>query len=267
MLREKMRTIMPQWIQQIFVSLILFLCFLHTASATEAKKTITVFAAISTQSALNDIIRVFQQNHSVDIRTSYAASSTLAKQIQAGAPADIFISADTVWMDALQAAHSIRPETRTALLSNALVVVTQKDNAFALPHMPPNIEDFPEGKWCIADPAHVPLGRYTKQALESLHWWSAIEKNIITSPDASTTMRFVDRAACPWGIVYSTDVALSKHARILWQIPSKQHHTIVYPIAMLQTSRVDAQPFFQFLRSEQALDIFKKYGFTVLVSH
>ncbi len=226
---------------------------------------VMVYAAASTTNAINAIGALYEKEHRVKITASFAASPALAKQIEEGAPAGVFISADLKWMDYLQQEGRIVAGTRRNLLGNKLVMIAPKGKAFTV-SMDKSF-DLPaafEGKWCTCDPASVPIGIYSKQALTALGWWQALEPRLVTAPDVRAALAFVERGECAMGIVYETDAKSSAQVEILGSIPENTHQPVVYPVALIQGAGQEAQGLLDFLFSEAAAAIFTRYGFTVL---
>ena len=235
------------------------------AQAQDAK--LIVFAAASLKDALDEVKAAYQHQKGQEAATSYAASSTLAKQIEAAAPADIFISADLDWMDYLAKRNLIKPETRTNLLGNRLVLIAPADSTVRLAIGP----DFPlakalgNGRLAIADPTGVPAGKYGKAALEALGVWSSVADRLAPAENVRATLALVARGEAPLGIVYQTDAASDKTVKIIGAFPENTHPPIVYPIAVVATSTNPGAPgYIAFLQSPVARPIFAKQGFTVL---
>ena len=188
--------------------------FSHTQAFAVDK--VTVYAAASLTNAINELDVIYEQKNKVQIQTSYAGSSTLAKQIEAGAPADIFISADVQWMDYLQKKQLVSANDRVNLLGNRLVVIAPKARPIKL-----KIDksfDFTrvvQGKWCTGDTKSVPVGKYAKQALTSIGWWDKVSTRLVETEDVRAALNFVARGECQLGIVYATDAAISKNVVIV----------------------------------------------------
>ena len=199
------------------------------------------------------------------VALSYAASSALAKQIENGAPADMFISADLDWMDYLDQRKLLRPGTRMNLLRNRLVLIAPAESrlqveikaGFALDKL------LGGGKLSMADPDSVPAGKYGKSALEKLGAWSAVERRVARGDNVRTALNFVARGEAPLGIVYETDAFAEKKVRVIARFPQDAHPAIIYPAAALAGSKHAATPaFLNYLKSGEARAIFEKYGFS-----
>jgi len=228
---------------------------------------VVVFAAASLKNALDDVAATWQHDSGKHVVISYAASSTLAKQIEAAAPADIFISADLAWMDYLQQRNLIEPASRRNLLGNRLVLIAPKDSDVALAIAPgfPLAQRLGEGHLAMADPSAVPAGRYGKAALEKLGVWSTVENRVAAAENVRAALLLVARAEAPLGIVYQTDAAVEPGVRIVATFPADTLPPIVYPIALTASStNPDAKAFAAYLHSPAARPLFEKQGFTVL---
>ncbi|MBC9230497.1 molybdate ABC transporter substrate-binding protein [bacterium SPL81] len=225
---------------------------------------VTVYAAASLTNAINELDVIYDQKNKVQIKTSYAGSSTLAKQIEAGAPADIFISADVQWMDYLQKKQLVSANDRVNLLGNRLVVIAPKARPIKL-----KIDksfDFTrivQGKWCTGDTKSVPVGKYAKQALNSIGWWDKVSTRLVETEDVRAALNFVARGECQLGIVYATDAAISRNVVIVGTFPENTHQPIIYPIGLVKKN-TESMKFYKFLQSSQAENVFKKYGFSVI---
>lgn len=240
---------------QSFIALsMLFAC--HATLAGE----VTVYAAASLTNAVGEISKSFQASHpNVVIKNSFAASGSLAKQIEAGAPADIFISADSKWMDYLDKKGKIDHNSRLNLLTNTLVLIAPKGKGFAV-RMEKGF-DFAgafRGKLCTGEIESVPVGIYAKQALISLGWWDAIWSRVVGTEDVRGALNLVERGECV-GIVYETDAKLSDKVEIVAAFPPGSHAPIVYPAALM-TANSEASEFFEYLK--KSTEVFVRFGFT-----
>jgi molybdate transport system substrate-binding protein len=238
------------------------------APAIAQDRPILVFAAASLKEALDDINAQFSQETGKSAAISYAASSTLANQIEAGAPADIFISADLDWMDYLAKRERIKVASRKTLLGNRLVLVVPKDSTAILEIKPgfPLANLLGDGKLAMADTSAVPAGKYGRAALESLGVWSSVERKIAQAENVRAALALVARGEAPYGIVYQTDAAAEPNVRIAGIFPENTHPPIVYPIALTAGSNnPDAAAFLAYLESHKARALFEKQGFTFLL--
>lgn len=252
--------------------LALLLCLLSIPVARAGE--VTIYAAASLTNVIKTLAASHEQNRQAQgkptrIKTSFASSSTLARQIEAGAPADLFASADTQWMDYLQARQLIDRASRRELLGNTLVLIApmaqprsvrmEKGHDFA--------GSF-SGKLCMGDPGHVPAGLYGKQALQSLGWWHGMAKRVVGTEDVRTALAFVQRGECPLGVAYATDAASTEtsasRVMIAGRFPAGSHDAIVYPFALLPGASAEAREFYRYLQSDAARAVFVKAGFVVL---
>lgn len=233
------------------------------ASAAGAQ-TLTVFAAVSLKDALDEQV----QRYGRPVRVAYGASSTLARQIEQAAPAQLFISADAEWMDYLQARRLIEAPSRVNLLSNRLVLVAPAAAAVAIDIGPgmPLARFLGTGRLALADPDHVPAGKYARAALQSLGVWGSVAARVARSENVRAALALVARGEAPLGIVYRTDALVEKRVRIVGEFPATSHPPIVYPAARVAGDRTAAAPqFLAFLGSAQARPVWEKHGFIVLV--
>lgn len=238
--------------------------FLLTAQG-HAEQSVTVYAAASLTNAMTDLDHLFEKQKKVAVKTSYAGSSTLAKQIEAGAPADVFISADEQWMNYLQNKKLIQSNKRVNLLGNRLVLISPKSKPVKI-KMDKNFDPSTafQGKICTGDTKSVPVGKYGKQALTSLGWWQKLAPRLVETEDVRAALNFVARGECQLGIVYATDAAISKDVTVVGVFPISTHTPIVYPLGLVKNNP-QSVAFYQFLQGKQANAVFKKYGFTVLL--
>jgi molybdate transport system substrate-binding protein len=250
-------------IKNSYIKLIFSAMFMLISTASNAQDKVTIFAAASLTNAVTDIAAQYEQEQSVQIQSSFASSSTLAKQIEKGAPADIFISADTKWMSYLQNKNLLKADSRINLLGNQLVLISPKNRAFKVDmdkHF--NIAGAFSGKLCTGQLDSVPAGIYAKQSLTSLNWWNAIKMRIVGTQDVRAALIFVERGECDAGIVYATDAKVSNKVEVLSIFPEASHDLIVYPLALVKNANTSAKGFYDYLKSEKAKVIFNKYGFT-----
>ena len=223
-----------------------------------------VLAAASLQESLTAAADAWAaQGHSRPT-ISFAASSALARQIEAGAPADLFISADEEWMDYVALKALLRPATRVSFLTNQLVLIAPRDSRIALRLAPgvPLARALGDRRLAIADPAAVPAGRYAKAALTSLGAWPSVEPKLARTENVRAALALVERGEAPLGIVYATDARASTKVRVVGQFSAASHPPISYPIALLATAASpDAEPFRRFLISSPGRAIFRRFGF------
>jgi molybdate transport system substrate-binding protein len=227
-----------------------------------------VFAAASLKDALDDAAALYKQQTGADVTLNYAGSSTLAKQIEQGAPADIFFSADTDWMDYLEERGLIDKDSRVTLLGNAIVLVVPKASDVTIkiaPGMPLAEVLGKDGHLAMANVDSVPAGRYGKAALEHLGVWDAVADKVVQADNVRAALAFVAAGEAPLGIVYATDAAAEPAVRIVDAFPADSHPPIRYPVALTASSQnPDAAAFLDFLTSDTARPAFEKQGFVLV---
>lgn len=236
-------------------------------ATTRAGGPLTVFAAASLQEALTAAGGAWTARSATPVRFSFGASSAIARQIDQGAPADVFLSADEEWMDWLQARGGIVAATRRRLLSNQLVLIAPKASRSALKIAPgmPLARALGGGRLAVADPSAVPAGKYAKASLISLGVWGAVSDRLLPAENVRAALAYVSRGEAPLGIVYATDAKAEPKVRVLGLFPASGHPPIVYPGAVTAASRNRAAAgFLGFLQGPQASAIFRRYGFGVL---
>lgn len=232
-----------------------------------AQDKVTIFAAASMKNALDAANAEWAKETNNEATVSYAASSALAKQIEAGAPADLFISADLAWMDYVAGKKLIKEDTRTNLLGNRLVLVAPADKA-----TPVDIKQgfdlaklVGDGKLAMGAVDSVPAGKYGKAALEKLGIWSSVEGKVAGAESVRAALVLVSRGEAPYGIVYQTDAAADQGVKVVGTFPQDSHDPIIYPVAILSESKSPAAAaYLEFLKSAKAAPFFEKQGFTIL---
>lgn len=225
-------------------------------------QTTLVFAAASLKNALDEAAASFTQGK---VAVSYGASSTLARQVENGAPADLFISADREWMDYLDKKGLLAPGTRRDLLGNRLVLIAPAARPAKLDPAPgfPIARALAGGRLALADPAGVPAGKYAKAALEKLGVWDDVAGRLAPAENVRAALAFVARGEAPLGIVYATDAREEPRVMVAGVFPEDTHPPIVYPAAVLRGARPGAQAFLGFLASPPAKAIFRRHGFAL----
>ena len=252
----------------------LFTAFVMLASASLSPaaaedKTITVFAAASMKNALDEIDAAYTAKTGVKFSVSYAASSVLAKQIEQGAPADVFVSADTDWMDYAITKKAINEPTRVNLLGNSIVLIAPKDSGINNVSIGQGFDLAKlagAGKIATGDVSSVPVGKYAKAALEKLGAWDAAASKFAMAESVRAALALVARGEAVLGIVYSTDAKVEPGVKIVATFPADSHPPIIYPVAATSTAKAEAAVYLAFLKTSAAKAIFEKYGFTYLVS-
>ncbi len=239
-------------------------CFDSVKADTSQK--VLVFAAASTTNAVDEIGRLFSQKKQGKFVPSFASSSTLAKQIAAGAPANIYISANPKWMRFLEDKNLVEQGTRWDILGNTIVLITPAASDLKIDIRPgfPLSKIVGTEKISMGDPDHVPAGIYGKQALKTLGAWDEIAPKVVRAKDVRTALVFVERGEVPLGIVYATDAAITDKVRVAGVFPEDSHPPITYQAAIVKGNNTQtALAFLKFLKSPEAKDVFEKYGFGV----
>jgi len=240
---------------------------LTLASAQDTS--LTVFAAASMKNALDDTNAAFTKATGVKVVAVYAASSALAKQIEQGAPADVFVSADVKWMDYVADHKLIKPDTRVNLLGNRLVLIAAKDSKIDKLDIGKGFDIAKlagDGRIAVADVKAVPAGLYAKAALEKLGAWAAAEPKLAMAENVRATLAFVARGETPIGIVYETDAKIEPAVKVVGVFPEDSHEPVTYPVAATSAATDPAVArYLNFLRSSAAKTIFEHYGFSFLI--
>ena len=227
---------------------------------------ITVFAAASLTDNLKAVADAYKAKTGTVVTLSFGASSTLARQIDQGAGADIFVSADSEWMDYLQKNALIAAASRRNILGNQLVLVAAPD-AKPAPKIAPHFDlagALGDGKLALADPASVPAGKYAKAALTALGVWDSVAAKVAPAENVRVALEYVARGEAPYGIVYATDAKAAPSLRVVGIFPESSHPPIIYPGALTKTAQPGAKAFLDFLSSTSARAIFEKAGFRAL---
>ncbi|APG92618.1 molybdate ABC transporter substrate-binding protein [Sinorhizobium americanum] len=231
----------------------------------QAGEKVMVFAAASLKNALDEINAKWKEETGKETTASYAASSALAKQIEQGAPADIFISADLAWMDYLAEKKLIKDETRSNLLGNRIVLVSGKTDAAPV-EIKPGLDLaalLGDGRLAMGAVDSVPAGKYGKSALEKLGIWPTVEAKVAGAESVRAALLLVSRGEAPYGIVYQTDAAADPGVKVVGTLPEDSHPSIIYPIAITAESNPDAAAYLEFVKSPKAAALFQAQGFIV----
>ncbi|WJR77982.1 molybdate ABC transporter substrate-binding protein [Bradyrhizobium sp. NP1] len=250
------------------VAALVILCGSAAPPALAQDKTLTVFAAASMKNALDEIDNAFTARTGVKVNASYAASSTLAKQIEQGAPADIFVSADTDWMDYAVSKKTINEPTRANLLGNSIVLIAPKDSKIDNVAIAPGFDLAKlagDGRIATGDVKSVPVGKYAKAALEKLGAWQAAEPKFAMAESVRAALTLVARGEAGLGIVYATDAKVEPGVKIVGTFPADSHPPIIYPVAATTTAKPEAKEYLDYLHSSAAKAVLEKYGFNYLV--
>lgn len=233
-----------------------------------AAGTVTVFAAASLTNAVTDIGKLFAEKKTGSFIPSFLSSSTLAEQIENGAPANVYISADEKWMDYLAKHKLIDPSTRFNLVGNRLVLIAPAGSRLRRVKISRHFDLaglLAGGKLAMGDPAHVPAGIYGKEALESLGVWKSVRGSVARARNVRAALVLVERGEAPLGVVYATDAAITKKVKVVGTFPEDSHPPIVYPAALVKGNETPAaRSFLEFLKTPEAGAVFEKYGFSVL---
>jgi molybdate transport system substrate-binding protein len=246
----------------------LLIALLSLSPSRAQEQTVTIFAAASLKNVIDDLNRLFSTRTGVKTVASYAATSALVRQIEQGAPADFFISADTEWMNYAAQKNLLKPGTRFDLAGNRLALIAPKDSTLGEVAIGPGF-DLAKlaggGRIATGDVRAVPAGKYAKAALEKLGAWAAAEPKLAMAENVRAALALVARGEAPLGIVYQTDARIEPGVKVIGLFPASSHPPIVYPAAQTATAKPAAARYAAFLHSGTALVGFEHYGFTYLV--
>ena len=259
-----MKLRVPLWIAGLLLGLAPLASLSYAADAE--KSPITVFAAASLTDALQELGDGFTAQTSIPVKFSFAASSALARQIENGAPADAFFSADLEWMDYLQSRNLIQRDTRRDLLGNRLVLIAPADSRIRLkiePHFA-LAAAIGKGHLVTGDPDGVPVGRYAREALTILGVWGEVADRLVRADSVRSALAFVDRGEAQLGIVYETDALMDKRVRVVDVFPDNSHLPIIYPIALTRVAKPGAARFVAYVQGPAGELAFKSHGFKLL---
>ncbi|RZA36849.1 MAG: molybdate ABC transporter substrate-binding protein [Lysobacteraceae bacterium] len=240
---------------------------MDVASAAPRPGVLTVFAAASLKESLDEAVLEYRRQTGQAVRVSYAASSALARQIEQGAPADVFVSADLDWMDYLQQRKLIDPTTRRNLLGNTLVLIAPAKGHARTVSLQPGVDLLPllgkKGRLALALTASVPAGKYARASFTSLGVWKSLEPRVAEAENVRAALMLVARGEAPLGVVYGSDARAEPAVRVVATFPGKSHPPIVYPVARRSASvNPQASAFIHWLATPAAQSIFRKHGFT-----
>ena len=250
-----------------FAALLLITTACAPAGAQETKRPeLLVFAAASLTNVLGELSPAFEKDSGVTVKFSFAASSALARQIESGAAADVFVSADQEWMDYLQTRELLNKASRRDLVGNRLVLIAPADSKASLKIGPnfPLLAALGNGRLSTGDPDTVPVGKYARAALTSLGVWDSIEPRLVRAENVRSAMMFVSRGEAPLGIVYSTDALVESKVRVVDTFPDGTHAPITYPAAATKAAKRDADAYLTYLSGVSASATWKKFGFVDL---
>jgi molybdate transport system substrate-binding protein len=250
-----------------FLIMLLLMLSAWPSQAAEPAKPLTVFAAASLKESLDEAARTYEKQTGTPVRISYAASSALARQIEQGAPADVFFSADLEWMDYLQQRRKIDPASRRNLLGNQLALVAPKNSSTQVDLKKPASLSaaLGNGRLALGQTRSVPAGKYARASLESLGAWNSVKSKLAESESVRAALMLVARGETPLGVVYVSDAKAEPAVRVVAVFPDDSHPAIVYPVASLRDSRhPQTGAFVRWLSSPAARGIFQRRGFTAL---
>ncbi|ADD76374.1 ModA [Pantoea ananatis LMG 20103] len=257
------RKIMRLPFRRLSIALVMSVSLAGQALAADK---VTVFAAASLTNALEEIAAQYKKTHGTDVVSSFASSSVLARQIEQGAPADLFISADQQWMDDAVAKKSMIDSTRYTLLGNDLVLIAPRSDSAK----PVTIND--QTNWksllkgerlAVGDPDHVPAGIYAKEALQKLGAWSSVSPALARASNVRAALALVERNETPYGIVYGSDAVASKKVQVVGTFPEDSHKPVEYPVAIVNDrDNAAVKAFYNYLKGPEAAAVFKQYGFS-----
>jgi molybdate transport system substrate-binding protein len=253
-------------VRWIALCLLAALCASPARSAQPDRPALLVFAAASLTDALGELAPAWAKSSGVTVKLSFAASSVLARQIEGGARADLFISADQEWMDYLSQRDLVRRASRRDLVGNRLVLIAPSDSRVTIT-LVPGLNLAPAlagGRLALADPDTVPAGRYARAALTRLGAWDSISSRLARAENVRAALTYVARGEAPLGVVYSTDAQIDPKVRVLATFPDNSHPPITYPAAATASAGPGSDSFLAFLGSAEARPVWKKYGFREL---
>ncbi len=249
----------------LLIILLIFCCISGCQSDKQKQRELYVFAAISLSDALTEIGAQFTEHQDIRVHYNLAASTTLQRQIEKGASADVFISASPIQVDSLNSLGLLEDGSRTDVLTNRLVAVSQKDTEITVENLK-NIQDTPIKRIAMGHPEIVPAGSYAKEALEHFGLWEKVKQKLIFGTNVRATLAYLTSGNVDIAIVYETDTKVTNKVRVLYKFPDETHSRIVYPAVILKNSNNKnwAETFLTFLKEPIATEIFEKHGFTCL---
>ena len=253
-----------RFVTSLFLACVAMLTLGGEVRAREPQKPeLLVFAAASLTNVLGELAANWEKSSGVPVNLSFAASSALARQIEAGGAADVFVSADQEWMDYLSRRNLLDGRTRRNLVGNALVLIAPVDSRVALDISPgfPLAQALSGGRLAIADPDTVPAGRYARAALTNLGVWESVSSQLAPGENVRTALTYVARGESPLGVVYSTDAQIDPKVRVVATFPDHTHAPITYPAAATAQAGHRAAALLDYLSSAPAYLVWKKHGF------
>jgi molybdate transport system substrate-binding protein len=251
-----------KWVQVLAAALFLTATASHAA---DGKSPVVVYAAASLTDAVTEIGAAFTRETGISVQASFAGSSALARQIEAGAPAEVFFPADQEWMDYLQQKRLVAPGSRRDIVGNRLVLVapaTSKADV-KITTGPALLAAIGNARVATGDPDFVPVGKYAKAALTRLGAWDGLQARIVRAENVRSALAFVARGEAPFGIVYLTDARIDRNVKVLDTFPESTHSPITYPIALTPKAGADARRFLEYVSGKSASATFEKSGFSL----
>lgn len=252
------------WSNLSYVGFFIGLCLVSTLVQAEEGK-IKVFAAASLTDVMNVLAKQYSQQAGVQVVPVYGGSGTLAKQLEQGAPGDLFISADGKWMQYLKDKQLVQTATIKSWLGNRLVMITPLTKPLTIKaDASVDVNQQAPGYWCTGDTLSVPVGIYAKQSLTNLGWWDKLKNRLVSTQDVRATLNLVERDECDVGIVYASDAQASAKVKLAGEFPENSHVPIVYPMALLPQASSATSAFYQYLQTPEAKKLLASYGFKPL---
>jgi molybdate transport system substrate-binding protein len=251
----------------VFASLLALLTSSFTSAAERERPELLVFAASSLTNVLGELAQSYEKQSGIQVKLSFAASSVLARQIEAGGKADVFFSADQEWMDYLEERKLIDRASRKDLVGNRLVLIAPADSRIQLAIVPgfKLAEALGDGRLATGDPDTVPVGRYARAALTKLGVWQTVAMRMVRAENVRSALTYVARGEAPLGIVYATDAQIDQKVRVVATFPDSSHTPITYPAAATASAVPDAAGLLAYLGSAEAAPVWKKFGFVEIV--
>jgi molybdate transport system substrate-binding protein len=253
-------------VKNLILTLALALLGPPVLAASGERAPVVVFAAASLTDAMQQVADGFSRASGTEVKISFAASSALAHQIESGAPADVFVSADRDWMDYLQGHGLIQSDSRRDLLGNSLVLIAPAASRLSLKIAPgfALAGALGGGHWVTGDPDSVPVGRYAKAALQHLGVWDSVLPGLVRADNVRGALTLVARGEAVFGVVYATDATIEPKVRVVDTFPADSHAPIVYPMALTKNAGAPGAAFVRYARGPEAVAVYRKFGFTVL---
>lgn len=249
-----------------YIILLSFVFGIHI-SCKKSDQNIKLFAAAGTMLATNEVCDSFTDKNNIILEKNYAASGALARQIQSGAEADIYISANKQWIDYLIHNEILKEESVSKFATNRLVIICPKNHDVSIEFNSDfDIKSSIKENISIGDPKYVPVGKYAKQVLDTLGWYEQIQKQIILAKDVTSVLHYVELGECDWGIVYYSEAIKSNKVKIAFEIPSELHNPINFYIGLINDN-TDTRKLYNYFTNNTGQNIFVRHGFTTTIKH